>query len=730
MRRAGLALLITFAIASSQTLTTPIADGIAAFRRKNYPAAEAAFQRAIRVSPASSRAYKLLGMVYGTQERYEEAVAPFEKACALDPKEEEACYLLGRTYYHLSRLEESRRALEKALSYSDDPARRGLPLLGLAMTVEAMGGSEGAEALYKRAIATGEARAMVDYGTFLFRQGRREESVQMLRQAAARTEEGKPELERVLKALRNSPELKTQPATNVKFESSELNIVVRNGATGKKHLIETVIGGVAVFDYDNDNWPDIYVANGAEIPSLRKTSASFHNRLFRNNHDGTFVDVTDKSGVAGRGYSMGVAAADYDNDGWVDLLVTGVSGVTLYRNRGDGAFDDATERAGLGNIDGWSVAAGWFDFDNDGHLDLLVVRYVVWDPARETECGFHKEGYRSYCHPRNYEPLPNALFRNRGNGTFQDASAESGIADLRGKGMSVAFGDYDGDGRLDAFVTNDNMPNFLFHNEGNGTFRDRALEAGVAYNDGGKAISAMGLDFRDYDNDGREDIFITALSNETFPLFRNIGKAQFADMSELSRIAISSLPWTGWGTGMYDLNNDGRKDIFVAGGHVMDNAELTSSRKSRQPNLVYVNEGGGKFRALTLAGESFHRGAAFGDFDRDGRIDIVVTRLNEKPILLRNVTSGGHWLALRLVGRKSNRDGIGARVHIAAANSEQWNRVTTSVGYASSSDRIVHFGLGKDATVSMVEIEWPSGLLQKVFTVDADRLVIIEESTH
>jgi len=695
--------------------------GQEAFGKRDFLAAELAFRQAIREQPRSARAWKLLGMVYSAQEQYEKAEEPLSRACSLDPHEENACYYLGRLYYTLGRFEESQRAFGTALNNAPD---HGRPLHGLALLREAMGDSSGAERYFKAAIRANEKPALVDYGRFLLKQGRAAESIQIFRSANATAE-----LERASRALASLPSERAKASPlPVRFESSELPMVVNNGAFGQKHQIEAMIAGVAVFDYDNDGWPDIYIANGAAIPSLQKTSPSFSNRLFRNNRDGTFTDVTSTAGVAGEGYSMGVAAADYDNDGWVDLFVTGVRSNTLYRNRGDGTFENVTARAGLGGNGKWTVAAGWFDYDNDGLLDLFVVRYVEWDPAEEIYCGLNKPGYRSYCHPSHYRPLPNALYHNQGDGTFRDVSAQSGIAGHPGKGMGVVFGDYDGDGLLDVFVANDTVPNFLFHNEGGGKFREVALEAGVAYNQDGQALSSMGADFRDYDNDGREDLFITALTNETFPLFRNLGSGRFVDMSSLSGVATASLPLSGWSSGMFDFNNDGFKDLFVAGGHVMDNAELTSSRSSRQPNIVFLNKGDGTFASQFLPGAAFHRGAAFADFNRDGRIDVVVTRLNEKPLLLRNVTPGaGHWIALRLIGARSNRDAIGARIHIVTAAAEQWNRVTTAVGYACSSDRIIHFGLGGESKVKLIEIEWPSGARQKLENVDVDRFKEITE---
>ncbi len=510
------------------------------------------------------------------------------------------------------------------------------------------------------------------------------------------------------------------------FTPTLLPMTVANGASGEKHLIETMNAGVAVFDFDGDGWPDIFVSNGASIPALKKDGAQFSNRLFRNNHDGSFTDVTELAGLAGEGYSMGVAAADFDNDGHVDLFVTGVRSSHLYRNRGDGTFEDVTKTAGIDADGEWSVAAGWFDFDNDGLLDLFVVRYVQWNPAADTYCGI--PAARQYCNPRKYQPLTNLLYRNTGNGRFENVSAQSGIAQYRGKGMGVSFGDYDGDGRLDIFVANDTMPNFLFHNEGGGHFRDAALDAGVAYNENGRPISSMGVDFRDFDNDGREDLFITALPDESFPLFRNLGGGRFEDATYRSGIAKASLPWGGWSTGMFDFDNDGFKDIFVAGGHVMDNAEASSARHSLEPNLLFRNLGAGKFGLTELPGLAMHRGAAFGDFDRDGRMDAVVTRLNGSPEILWNRTPGaGHWLEFRLRGTRSNRDGIGAMIHVRTAAGEQWNRVGTSVGYGGSSDRVVHFGLGADKTALEVSIAWPSGIRQVLKNVRADQFLAIEE---
>lgn len=529
------------------------------------------------------------------------------------------------------------------------------------------------------------------------------------------------------------------PAIAFSERAAEANLgfVLRNHATPEKHQVETMPAGVAVLDYDRDGFEDLFFVNGARVPSLEKSGPADWNRLFRNRGDGTFEDVTGKAGVRGEGYSMAAAAGDFDGDGRTDLFVAGVHRNLLYRNNGDGTFAEVTEKAGLrsGGAAPWSISAGWFDFDNDGRLDLFVVNYCKWDPSTEPYCGLKKEGYRTYCHPKFYEGLTNQLYRNKGDGTFEDVSAASGIAAHIGKGMGVAFADYDDDGLMDVFVANDGAPNFLFHNEGGGKFSEAGLRSGVAYNESGAAVSSMGADFRDVDNDGRPDLLVTALSNEMFALFRNLGKRIFSDASAASRVGLLSLPWGGWSAGLFDLNNDGWKDIFAAAGHVMDNEELYSSRTYQQPNQVYRNLGGGRFDNAG-AGQSggalkpkAHRGCAFGDFDNDGRIDVVTTSLNEPAELLMNRSERhNHWLQLQLQGTRSNREGIGARVTLTdAGGRRQYNHVTTSVGYASSSSPRVHFGLGAEARPVRIEIRWPSGEQQILEGVETDRLLAVSE---
>jgi tetratricopeptide (TPR) repeat protein len=692
------------------------------FRRADWAAAERECRAVIREEPDNARAFKLLGMIFVAQQQFAQADEPLRRACQLDPKDDLACYYLGRNEYALSRYQESRVILESALR---EHPRSDRIRTGLGLTLEALGQLPKAERQLAEAARGGSTEALSAYGEFLFRQGRLAESIPVLRRS-----DNKEALDRVLRQTAAAPESAPQRARPVpiRFSASELPMIVRNGATGDKHQVETMIAGVAVFDYDGDGWPDIYVANGATVPALEKIDASYSNRLFHNNRDGTFTDVTERAGVAGRGFSMGVAAADYDNDGWPDLFVTGVRENILYRNRGDGTFEDVTSRAGVRGDGTWSVAAGWFDFDNDGRLDLFVARYVAWVPETEPYCGDRRPGYRAYCHPRYYAPVSNLLYRNEGDGTFRDVSVESGIAAHRGKGMGIAFADYDHDGLADVFVANDTEPSFLFHNLGGGKFEEAGLKSGVAYNGDGRATSTMGADFRDYDNDGWEDLFVTNLSNECFTLFRNRGQGVFSEVTQAARIAGPSLRLGGWSTGMFDFNNDGFKDIFTAGSHTEDNVELTSNLESRQANSIFTSRGDGTFEYAALPGKAFHRGAAFGDFNRDGRIDVVVTRLGESPLVLTNITEPRyHWLGIRLRGHKSNRDGIGARIRLETDAGVQWNKVTTSVGYGGSSEPAAHFGLGSATIVRSIEIDWPSGLRQKLAEVAADRYLDVEE---
>jgi enediyne biosynthesis protein E4 len=511
-----------------------------------------------------------------------------------------------------------------------------------------------------------------------------------------------------------------------------IDFVLENCPTDRKHLIETMPGGITAFDYDGDGLTDIYFANGASVPSLEKNSPKYSNQLYRNLGGFKFKDVTPQAGVGGAGYSMGAAAADYDNDGHIDLFVPGVERNILYRNRGDGTFEDVTAKAGIKN-DSWSVDGAWFDYDNDGLLDLFVVNYVQWSPAFDAFCGNSAGNIRVYCHPRFFKGLPNRLYHNQGDGTFKDVSAESGIASHVGKGMSAAIADYDHDGFLDVFVTNDKLPNFLFRNLRNGHFEEVAFQTGVALLDSGSEISNMGADFRDVNNDGLPDIATTALSGETFPLFRNQGHGHFTDAGYASRLSRLSRIYSGWGIGVFDFDNDGWKDIFTTNSHVNDRVEAFEATEYKQHNSIFLNKGNGTFSDVSAgAGDGFsvkraHRGCAFADFNNDGKIDVVVSALGQPAELWKNISPAGNtWLTLRLTGTKSNRDGIGAEIRIG----DQYNHMTTAVGYASSSHSGVHFGTGKQKQVDRIEIRWPGGARQELHDVPTNRMLDIREPSH
>jgi hypothetical protein len=507
-----------------------------------------------------------------------------------------------------------------------------------------------------------------------------------------------------------------------------VNFVHQQSPTPDKYYVESVPGGLAVFDYNGDGRPDIFFSNGARTPSLEKRPPAYANRLYRNDGKMRFTDVTDAAGVRGVGYAMGAAAGDYDNDGHVDLFVAGVRQNQLLRNRGDGRFEDVTTRAGIASGD-WAVGGGWLDYDNDGRLDLFVVNYVQWQPESNRYCGDQARGIRIYCHPRFFQGLPNRLYRNRGDGAFEDVSARAGLLSHTGKGMSVAFSDFDHDGHLDIFVTNDTVPNFLFRNKGDGTFSETALLAGVSVPASGRPVSAMGTDFQDYDNDGWEDIHFTALSTETFPLFRNDGHGAFVEATQSSGLAALTAKSSGWCSIFADIDNDGRKDIFTANSHANDRIGAVAALQWKQANNLFINDGQGRFRDATAesglaAAVAVHRGCGVADFNGDGRLDLAVLVLGARAELWQNDSApANRWLIVRLAGTKSNRDGIGARVSVG----NQVRTMTTAVGYASSSHAGVHFGLGTGPETVRVDIQWPSGTRQTVENVKTNQVIEIKE---
>jgi hypothetical protein len=521
---------------------------------------------------------------------------------------------------------------------------------------------------------------------------------------------------------------------------SGIDFVLHNSSTPRRYSIETMIGGVAAFDYNNDGLLDLFFPNGASIPSLEKNDPKFYNRLYRNNGNGTFTDVTAGAGVQGRGYCMGVAAGDYNNDGNADLYICGVNYNQLLRNNGDGTFTDVTIKAGVTGVHAkhgktWSVAAGWLDYNNDGLLDLFVTNYIDYDIRTAPPCML--QGLPAYCRPHDFRGTVNLLYRNNGDGTFTDVTEESGIGKHVGKGMGMAFADYDNDGFIDIFVSNDSFRNFLFHNNGNGTFSEVGREMGVAYNSNGGTVAGMGAEFRDLDNDGRPEIFQTAMFADTFVLRQKAGDS-FENLTSVSHLGLLTRNLTGWGVGAYDFDNDGNKDLFTANAAILDNAMEIEHRPFPLPNTIFRNSGDLQFTDVSrTAGASFlipaaHRGAAFGDFNNDGRIDIAVAVLNGPPQLLINRTRNtNHWLIVALVGRRDNRDGLGAKIKVTTTRGVQYNHATTSVGYSSSSDKRVHFGLGDAAVVDRIDIVWPSGQNQSLLHVKADQiLTIMQEESH
>lgn len=527
-----------------------------------------------------------------------------------------------------------------------------------------------------------------------------------------------------------------EPVIRFAAASQGVDFVLNNGTLPEKPMPDSTLGGLAVLDCDSDGLLDLFFTNGARLPDMDKADSSFHNRLYRNLGSRAFRDDTAAAGVAGAGYSMGAAAADFDNDGLTDLYVAGVDRNILYRNVGDCRFEDVTASAGVSarTAEGkpWSVAAAWFDYDLDGLLDLFVVNYLDWSWRNNQVCG--DEGRHLSCSPAHYDGLPNYLYRNLGGGAFEDVTRSTGIGDSVGKGMSAATADFDADGLPDVFVTNDSVRNFLFRNDGGQRFEEVGVEAGVAFTGDGIPVSSMGLDFRDLDGNATADVTITALANETFPLFVNRGNGEFSDETYATRIGLESYTMSGWSVGAFDFDNDGDKDIFTANSHVSENVGLYRSISYRLPNAVFQAREDGSFQDMSQqAGEAMqapaaHRGAAFGDLDNDGRIDAVVSAIGSTASVLFNESAAGHWLLLDLEGTRSNRSAIGAQVTVEdSAGRIQHNHASTAVGYASSSDRRVHFGLGDSPVARRIEVRWPSGTKQVLEDVAADQVLQVVE---
>ena len=510
-----------------------------------------------------------------------------------------------------------------------------------------------------------------------------------------------------------------------------------DGRSGARYFVEPLGAGAVFFDYNNDGFQDIYFVNGADLRERSggagergsEGARKMRNALYRNDRDGTFTDVTEAAGVGDTSYGLGCTAGDYDNDGFPDLYVTNFGANVFYRNNGDGTFTDVTAQTGTGDAR-WGTSCAFADYDNDGLLDLYVTNYVKYTLESDKVC--MNRGIRSYCDPRLYEGELDILYRNNGDGTFTDVTKAAGLSGATGRGLAVVWGDYDDDGDVDLYVANDADANFLYRNNGDGTFTDVALIAGVGFSEDGEAENGMGADFGDYDNDGRLDVIVTNFQDQTNTLYHNEGNGLFLDLSYAAKIGAISLPYLAWGVNFFDYNNDGYQDIFIANGHLHDNIQAFDPRGVyEQPNLLFRNNGHGAFdevgsglEAILPSPAKVSRGTAFADYDNDGDLDLLVTNLGSSPDLLRN--EGGNqrsWLILKLVGTRSNRDAIGARVKVTAGSATQIREVRSGSSYLSQSDMRLHFGLGEHTQITRIEIRWPSGLEERLEDIQGNQIL-------
>ncbi len=533
-----------------------------------------------------------------------------------------------------------------------------------------------------------------------------------------------------------------QPPVTFRDIASKAGLTTKvvSGGAAKNYVLEVNGSGVCWFDYDGDGRQDLYLVNGSTIEALqRRSRPATTNHLYRNNGDGTFTDVTARGGVPGRGWGFGCFVADYDNDGHSDLLVTNFGPNILYRNNGDGTFKDVTAKAGVGGGDIWHAGAGFADYDNDGLLDLYIAGYLDFNVASPElkNCDYRGVKVRA-CGPLGYRGAPDALYHNNGDGTFTDVTDKSHVVDRNLYfGFTVLFEDLDGDGKPDIVVGNDSNPNYFYHNKGDGTFEEMGAASGLAYSADGKEMSSMGIAAGDYDGDGRTDVFITTFANDNYVLFHNDGHGFFSDVSYASGVGEPTIPYLGWGTFFFDYDNDGRQDLFSANGHVYPEVDGALKNETyRQPLLLFRNSGasfrevGGDAGLRRLKPQSA-RGAAYADFDNDGDLDIAVSVMDEPPLLLENVGGNkSHWVTVHLVGAKSNRDGIGARVKLTTPAGVQYGVVRSSGNYLSTNDIRLHFGLGAETTVKQIEIAWPSGIVDRMQNVTGDRILTVKEGSN
>ncbi len=525
-----------------------------------------------------------------------------------------------------------------------------------------------------------------------------------------------------------------EPSVEFKDVTSQAKINFKHvhGGSGTKYIVETMGSGGCWLDYDRDGDADLYLVNGAPLPGFTSAQPP-RNHLYRNNGDGTFVDVTTRAGVGDTGYGMGCAAADIDNDGDLDLYLSNFGPNVLYRNNGNGTFTDISAASGTDDPRFGSSAA-FADYDADGLVDLYVANYLDFTVKKNVYCGDWRRSLRSYCHPDSYPAVPHVLYRNKGNGVFEDVTRKAGVLREDGKGMGVVWGDYDNDGDVDLYVANDSTANFLFMNSGDGTFKDRTLTGGAAFSEEGKTQAGMGTDAGDYDNDGDLDLFVTNLDMENNALYRNTGRGTFEDQSFPGGVGESSFLLVGFGTHFFDFDNDGDLDIFVGNGHILDDIqEYNDMVTYEQPDLLFENVGG-RFREVSarhgaaLTQKGVVRGVAVADYDADGDLDILLTQSNRPARLLRNEGgNAGNWIEIDVRGTRSNRAGIGARITVRSGGRQQIQEVRSGASYCSQHDLRQHFGLGAQERYEWVEVRWPSGLRERFPGGDAGRILKLEE---
>ena len=657
------------------------------------------FSAAARLEPKSVKSYSLMGTAHARAGNHQAAVKAFRKVVELDPQLHMVYYTLGISLSHLGQMEEAKKNLEMFRSLQAD-----------------------AEEKEYRELQT-EVAGRTD--------------LQVARKAP---DEGTPvtvPLPLSPKGTRTTEKGRLRSQANEVFRdvTREAGIVFRhvNGATPEKYLPETMGSGALFFDYNNDNQLDIFLVNGGSLVDPVLAARAPH-ALYRNNGDGTFRDITQKADIGKDGYGMGACAADYDNDGWVDLYLTQFGPNVLYRNNADGTFRDVTIEAGVASPL-WSSSCAFADVDNDGDLDLYVVNYVDFRLDNHKYCGSHIEGLRSYCHPNVYKGLPDLLYRNNGEGTFSDITKAAGVYNPAGKGLGVAFGDYNDDGWIDIYVANDSVANFLYQNQRDGTFTEVGFWVGAAVDGNGPPEASMGIDWGDMDNDGLLDLYVTNLNMETHTLYRNALDWFFTDVTWQAGLGEPTLPFVGFGTAFLDYDNDGDLDVIVAQGHVLDNVNQSRDNISyAQRNLLFRNEDSGIFKEVPVdadsdfAREKVSRGLAVGDIDNDGDLDVLISNSNQTADLYRNEQrNGNHWLIIKTQGTKSNRDGVGARLRLTAGGFTQVREVKAGSSYQSQNDLRVHFGLGKTSHVDRLELRWPSGRVEILTNLKADQILMVRE---